>query len=284
MSLISRVFIKTDNKFMTALDITTFERLPPGTYQGNYNPRTEQTTYEAIDSVHDGIVDLPTVEFIDIVSDVDMFFSPGAVSRFDEMNLTHKYNLLLYGAPGCGKSVITRRIINKVIRDGGIALVNPNIRNLHKILEPINSIQPDTKVLVILEEFEEEASDYERELLNLLDGPQQMKNVMYIATTNYLDQVPKRMMRPGRFSNTIEIKSPGDEARRFYLSQKFTNTELVDKIVSMTKDFTIDELKEVVKQHYCLSKDLKKITDSIRKNPSRFIADEKQPEKGGDDD
>jgi len=142
----------------------------------------------------------------------------------------------------------------------------------------LNSIQPDTSILVILEEFEEEARRNERSLLNLLDGPNQMKNVMYVATTNYLDKVPRRMVRPGRFSNTLEIKLPDDNARRFYLQQKFTDIDLIESIVGVTKDFTIDEVREVVKQHYCLNKPLKRVADLISKNPSRFL------DESGDDD
>lgn len=282
MSTIKRVFIKSQDQFRSAYDVETYSVLPPGVYQASYDQRHDVVTYKENHSVHDGIIDLPTPEYTELINDVDVFFSEDSKARFKQMNYTHKYNILLWGKPGTGKSILTKRVTNKVISLGGVALVNPDISNLLKILEPLNSIQPDTSILVILEEFEEEARRYERALLNLLDGPHQMKNVMYIATTNYLDKVPRRMVRPGRFSNTLEIKLPDENARRFYLQQKFTDEVIIEDIVSATKDFTIDEVKEVVKQYYCLGKNLKHVSDLISKNPSRFL-DESDDEDEDDD-
>jgi SpoVK/Ycf46/Vps4 family AAA+-type ATPase len=114
----------------------------------------------------------------------------------------------------------------------------------------------------------------EATLLHVLDGEVQKKNAMFIATTNYIDKIPARVRRPGRFSTVVEVKFPNTEARRAYLKTKLKDATVIETIVERTNDFSIDELKEVVRGHYCMGKDLNSYISYVAKNSGKEIDQE----------
>lgn len=265
-----QMYVRNDNKFTAYPRVEVVEFLSGGMYELEYDPKQDIVTFIQSKSTHDSLVDLPGTEYEEVMNNVNMFFSDECKARFKEVGLLHKMNIMLHGIPGGGKTSIVNRIAQKVIEDGGIVLFNPNPKVLPIAFYVLDSIQKDSQVLVIYEELDKVVERYEGELLTLLDGELQKHNAMYVTTTNFIEDVPPRILRPGRFALTLEVGYPNEEARRFYLNIKLKNNkDLVEEIVKKTKDFTIDELKAVVQSVYCMGHELGATIGRIKKSLSR---------------
>lgn len=273
-------YLKVDKEYQPVPGVSLYPKLNPGVYRVDWDPRTDTVSFAEMDSCHDKLVDLPGTEYDLVMADMDTFLSKECISRFEEIGLIHKMNILLYGAPGTGKTCIVNRVSQKVIDSGGIVLFNPQPGSLKTTYEVLDAIQPDTRVLVIFEEMDEHVRNDETKLLHVLDGEVQKKNAMYIATTNYIDKIPARVRRPGRFASVIKVGFPSLKARKAYLATKLKDENLIDKIASKTEGFSIDELKEVVRGHYCMMKPLDEYIQLIKdsssktKNEQKFEDDE----------
>ena len=87
----------------------------------------------------------------------------------------------------------------------------------------------DRPIMVIWEEFENWVAGYEADILNILDGVHQVDNVFYIATTNYIQQIPPRIRnRPSRFADVIEIGPPSANLRKAYIEAKIHPDDKID--------------------------------------------------------
>lgn len=250
------MFFKIQNDYQPTPYVETVSKLSPGMYKTVYDDMTETVSFKVMVSNHDQLVDLPGTEYDSVVSEVDLFLKPETEQRFKDVGFLHKFNILLHGKPGTGKTCLVNRVAQKLIEANAIVLFNPQPFTLQKTFEILDAIQPDTRVLVIFEEMDEHVKRDETSLLHVLDGEVQKKNAMYIATTNYIDKIPARVRRPGRFSSVIEVGFPNVAARQHYLSTKLKDELLVNKIAEQTEGFSIDELKEVVRGVYCMNKDV----------------------------
>lgn len=275
-------FVKVDKEYSPAPGITMHGRLPAGMFRVDWDPRMDTVTFVELESNHDKLVDLPGTEYDLVVKDMDTFLSDECMARFKEMDYLHKMNILLHGAPGTGKTCIVNRVAQKIIEHDGIVLFNPVPAALKTTYNVLDSIQPETRVLVIFEEMDDHVRNHEAALLHVLDGEIQKKNAMYIATTNYIDRIPHRVRRPGRFPSVIEVGFPSTEARCAYLKTKLKDQGLVDMIVSKTEGFSIDELREVIRGHYCMGKPLNKYIEYVKECSANAKGDE--PSIDEDDD
>ncbi len=171
---------------------------------------------------------------------------------------------MLYGPPGTGKTCIVNRITEEVLKNNGIVLFNPNPELVETAFKQLEGLQPDTLVMVIFEELDQLVYHYESELLSLLDGEIQKENIVYLATTNYIEKVPDRLKRPGRFSSVIDVNFPGEAARRAFLSKKLKSGEDVEGWVNQTEGLSIDEITECIKSVFCLGYKLDDVIKRIQ--------------------
>lgn len=232
-------------------------KLPPGVYTFHFDPNTGTCWFQEFDLASDEILDLPSPEYSQITNEMAYFLQPEVREKFKKMGFIYKRSALLYGDPGTGKTCIVNRVSYDVVEQGGIVLFanEPDLLNLaFKILK---DIQPETLTMVIFEEFDDLAKKYEHMFLTLLDGETQKENVMYLATTNYLDRVPKRLYRPGRFSSVIKVNFPNKEARKAYFTHKLSRSfKDLDLYVDKAKGLSIDEMKEMIQSVVILNNDL----------------------------
>lgn len=250
-------FQKYGEKYVaTGAGFTYSGTLPPGVYSIHFDNRSGTLWFEGMNVSHDKLLDLPSPEYTQVITEMTQFLKPEVKQKFKDFGYIYKRSALLYGVPGGGKTSIVHRVAKKVVESGGIVLYSEDPRILKMAYAALNDVQPEVLTLVVFEEFDDMARQYEKTLLSLLDGEVQKENVMYLATTNYLDKVPKRLYRPGRFSSIIEVGYPNVAARRVYFEAKLGKSDLVEALVVKAKGLSVDEMKEIIQSYIILNNDL----------------------------
>jgi SpoVK/Ycf46/Vps4 family AAA+-type ATPase len=245
---------------------TEIDRLPPGIYELQYDGQRDMVFFNNIQTNYDQLLDLPSKEFDHVLKELSLFLQPETKKAFKDYGFLYKRSTLLFGIPGTGKTCLVNRIAEEVVKNKGVVIFNPNPQVLVKAFKVLTDIQPDVKTMVIFEELDQLSKRYEDDLLHILDGEIQKENVVYMATTNFLDKVPRRLCRPGRFSSIIEVEFPDAAAREFYLRHKLLEEDQneVPGWVAKTEGLSIDELKETVLAVKCLGQNLEDVVVRLK--------------------
>ena len=136
-------------------------------------------------------------------------------------------------------------------------------------IKAFREVEPDRHILAVLEDVDELVKYNEHALLELFDGENQEDGVLYLATTNYIDRLPPRMIRAGRFDRKIKVYDPPAEGRRAYFQHKLGTNEKEDKIEELVKDtdgMSFSQLKELVVSVYCLGQKKGEALKRIKNN------------------
>lgn len=245
--------IHSGGKFTPTLATTPI--LNPGYYEvgsdsqiGYYLERKDINT--------DELYQLPSAELIDILEDIEKFWK--RKDKYKEYNFIHKRGILLYGAPGCGKSA-TIQLCTKYLTEsmGGIVINvtdGDQVEWYSKIINKLRQIEPDRPLVVIFEDIDAIASEGNwttSMILNLLDGIKQIDNVVYIATTNHPEKLEDRITnRPSRFDRRYEIELPNKEVRTAYIQNKLSKEDLkkinIEMWVKESDGFSLAHMRELV--------------------------------------
>jgi hypothetical protein len=142
--------------------------------------------------------------------------------------LPHHTGIVLYGAPGCGKSSLLAVVAAMVNRNLAImdlsTVVGP--RDLASQISDITSWDED---ILVVEDIDARGKSLKRSahhhvgddpdnsallgtLLNILDGVGSPTDMVTIITTNDLSALDPALIRPGRFDLVIEVKPIGLES------------------------------------------------------------------------
>lgn len=232
----------------------TVKHIPAGAYVAR-NSMTGPYL-EPRDLVVDQIVELPDNPTSGVIRVIRKFW--GLRQKYEDHGLIFKRGILLYGPPGSGKSVGINILANELIASGGIVLFMHDVGATDHMLHKIRAIEEGTPIIVIMEDIDSYLTGYEEEILALLDGENQINNVCYVATTNYPEKLPRRLVnRPSRFDERVYIPMPSFASRRAYLEAVAGSImplpdETIDKWASDTKDFSLAHLKELVVAVTCL--------------------------------
>jgi len=229
----------------------TVDVLPAGQYTIDESP-TSGIYFSKKEINLDDLIDLPDSASETVIESIEDFWTKE--KKFREFGFLWKRGVLLWGPPGSGKTS-TLQVLSKRITDiGGISIYINNPYLGATGLELLRRIESTRPIIVMLEDIDALTQTYgEAAILALLDGELQIDNVVFIATTNYPEKLDKRLInRPSRFDIVKLIGMPSDEARKEYLSKKnprLDTAETYDELkewVSLTKDFSIAHLKELI--------------------------------------
>ena len=167
---------------------------------------------------------------------------------FREYELDPPKGILLYGPPGCGKTLIAKAVANSLAKKVSEQTGSPDVRSYFlniKGPELLNKWVGETErqirlifqrakeksdegvpVIVFFDEMDSLfrtrgtgiSSDVEStivpQLLSELDGVESLKNVVVIGASNREDLIDPAILRPGRLDVKIRINRPDTQAAR----------------------------------------------------------------------
>lgn len=234
-----------------------------------------QWTFVPHKLVSDQLLRLPDSKSEYVIQEIERFW--GLKKQFKEFGYTHKRGFLLWGPPGSGKTAtVTMVVKNMVSRNGLVFLADSNPSIVATMLRRFREVEPNRPALVILEDLDAYVRQHgESEVLSILDGENSINNVVYIATTNYPENLDPRVInRPSRFDLIMFIDMPNADARRLYLKSrdtKLSDTD-IETWVKETDGFSIAHLKELI-VGVCLfgkpaADEIKRLRAMMKRQPS----------------
>ncbi len=177
---------------------------------------------------------------------------------YKEHKLTPPKGVLLYGPPGCGKTMIAKAVANNLaekisekrgekikgffLNIKGPELLNKYVGETERKIREIfvkakEKANEDVPVVVFFDEMDALfrtrgtgiSSDVETtivpQLLAEIDGVEGLKNVIVIGASNRQDLIDPAILRPGRLDVKIKIERP-DQAAAADIFRKYLTTDI----------------------------------------------------------
>ncbi len=188
---------------------------------------------------------------------------------FKHLGIEPPKGILLYGPPGCGKTLLAKALANEI---GAyfIPINGPEIMSKfygeseQRLREIFEEAEKNAPAIIFIDEIdaiapkrEEVVGEVEKrvvaQLLTLMDGLKERGKIIVIGATNRVDAVDPALRRPGRFDREIEIPPPDKRARLEILKVHTRNVPLsedikLEEIAEITHGFTGADLAALVKE------------------------------------
>ncbi len=188
---------------------------------------------------------------------------------FKHLGIDPPKGVLLYGPPGCGKTLLAKAVANES-EASFFAINGPEITSKYygeseaKLREIFRKAEENAPSIIFIDELDSIAPKREdvsgeaekrvvAQLLTLMDGLKGRGQVIVIGATNRIDAIDPALRRPGRFDREIEIKIP-DEKGRYEIFKIHTRgmplSDDVDikKLASITHGYTGADIQAICRE------------------------------------
>jgi transitional endoplasmic reticulum ATPase len=172
-------------------------------------------------------------------------------SAFGKMGIKPPRGVLIFGPPGCGKTLLAKAIANEseanFISVKGPEILSKWVGESEKAIRQIfKKAKQSAPTIVFFDEIDAISSMRgieigarvgERvlnQLLTEMDGVEELHNVVIIAATNRPDLLDPALLRPGRFDKLLLVPAP-DEKARLEILKVHTREMPLDKSVDFNK-------------------------------------------------
>ena len=177
---------------------------------------------------------------------------------FKRFGIRPPKGILLYGPPGCGKTLLARAVATES-EANFITIKGPEVfskwvgESEKAIREVFRKARMAAPAVIFFDEFDSlvprrgmgfgDSGVTERvisQLLTEMDGIMRLEDVVVIAATNRPDIIDPAVLRPGRFDRLIYVPAP-DEKARLEIFKIYT------KKMPLGKDVNLEELARATK-------------------------------------
>jgi proteasome-associated ATPase len=224
------------------------EKLPKPEVEELILEEVPDISYEDIGGLHDQLEEIRDA--------VELPFLHGELFR--EHKLEPPKGILLYGPPGCGKTLVAKAVANslakkvaaKLGRDDrrsyflnikGPELLNKYVGETERQIRQIfqrarEKSEEGVPIIVFFDEMDSLfrtrgsgiSSDIEStivpQLLAEIDGVETLKNVIVVGASNREDLIDPAILRPGRLDVKIKIERPNADSARDIYAKYLTST------------------------------------------------------------
>ncbi|ANB12581.1 AAA family ATPase AFG2 [Sugiyamaella lignohabitans] len=173
---------------------------------------------------------------------------------FNKLGITPPRGVLLYGPPGCSKTLIAKALATETglnfLAVKGPELFNKFVGESERaVRETFRKARAAAPSIIFFDEIDalsaarghgEAGGDRVlTSLLNEMDGIEALKDVIIIAATNVPDIIDTALMRPGRLDRLIYVGPPDLDARLKILAIRFNKMKIatdvdIEKIAKST--------------------------------------------------
>lgn len=168
---------------------------------------------------------------------------------YEEMGIKPPKGVILYGAPGTGKTLLAKAVANQTsatfLRVVGSELIQKYSGDGPKLVRELFRVAGEhAPSIVFMDEIdavgtkrydstsggEKEIQRTMLELLNQLDGFDSRGDVKVIMATNRIDSLDTALIRPGRIDRKIEFPLPNEKTKRRIFSIHTGKMTLADDV------------------------------------------------------
>ena len=196
--------------------------------------------------------------------------------KFEHFGISPPRGIMLFGAPGTGKTLIAKAIANEAkanfISIKGPELISKWVGESEKaVREVFKKAKQSSPSIVFLDEFESiagmrrshsgEGSDVMNrvvnQLLSSLDGVEGMEGVIVVAATNRPEMIDPALMRSGRFERVLHIPPPDKDSRSEILKIHAAKMPLgkfkIEELAGMMEHYTGADIEAVCREAALIS-------------------------------
>jgi transitional endoplasmic reticulum ATPase len=247
------------------------ERIPPSVLEKmdvrmqDFMEAYKEVTPTAMREVY---IEVPTVHWDDIggLEDVKQELKEAVEwpiknpEMFTRLGIRPPKGILLYGPPGCGKTLLARAVATES-EANYITIKGPEVfskwvgESEKAIREVFRKARMAAPSVIFFDEMDSlvprrglgfaDSGVSERvisQLLTEMDGIVSLEDIVVIAATNRPDMVDPAILRPGRFDRLIYVREP-DEKSRMQIFKIYT------KNVPLAKDVNLQQLVTMAKNY-----------------------------------
>lgn len=228
--------------------------------------------------ITDDLLRLPDANMDKILKGIDVFWE--SKHKFVARGQLFKRGVLLWGPAGAGKTSTVHLLAQSILKKEGIVILTVSPSITIDGLRRLRAVEPDRPIVNIIEDIDETMANFgESNLLSLLDGENQVENIVHVATTNFPERLGARFAkRPSRFDEIVKIDVPSKADRQFFLRSRIREDEMTDteieRWVDDTESMSIAFLKELIVATFCLSRPYEETLEKLKAMTKRMKSTE----------